>query len=546
MPTIDKPTVQDLAAVNAAYWAQISKIRLQAGIFTFTNHEYQYEPMRSEVRRVCYMKGTRGGFSEIAILRSLHGMIHGYYPEGVLYMFPTTDDVREFGQSRFTPLIHANRLSIGRYVKTGGKGTDTASLKKIHNAFLYLRGARITQKVGDAGESGESSKMRGIGVDRIVFDEVDLMPKEIVAKARGRYGKSARKEEVYISNPTIPDFGIDAQFQKSDQRHWFRKCDCGTWTCAELSFPECVKLRPDGTGYIACSNCGKEVFVRNGEWVPSARENTDYMHGYRWSQLSGTTNDPAEILADFNDPPEGNLGDVYRLRLGLPYVAAEDKLNASVVYACCNNNVMASSSYGPCAMGVDVGKIKHILIGQRIGKEDFELLKAIRLSRWNDIHDLAERFNVKSAAIDIRPYEDEVRRFQEAERYRIYLCEYSENPMQEAVWNNKTKTVKAYRTGLFDRTHSLITEEHLVIPRRCEEIEMFVKQVCNTAKISELNQRTGSAVYRYRVVGTGGDHYRNALNYLYLAASGGKIGRATRDGMARKLPAVADNEYARL
>jgi len=241
--------------------------------------------------------------------------------------------------------------------------------------------------------------------------------------------------------------------------------------------------------------------------------------------LNSMFKDPGQILDQYNDPPQGNLADVYRLRLGMPYVAAEDKLKLTDVYSCCNNDAMATGSQGPCAMGVDVGKIKHVVIGVCTGRDKFQILKMARLSAWEDIHDIAKRFGVTSCVIDIRPYEDEARRFQVAENYRIYLCEYSENPMQDATWNNKDKTVRAYRTGVFDRTHKMFTQDEVELPRRCPEMEVFARQVCSAAKVLVINQRTGTSVYRYQTVGNDGDHYRNAMNYFSLAASGHRLPR---------------------
>jgi len=48
--------------------------------------------------------------------------------------------MRDFSRARFAPLIQKNPESIGRFVKPGGKGTDSAGLKKVHDAMLYLRG----------------------------------------------------------------------------------------------------------------------------------------------------------------------------------------------------------------------------------------------------------------------------------------------------------------------------------------------------------------------------------------------------------------------
>jgi len=536
----DIAALNDLSSSSCAYWLQHCKVNLPGGQFSFKDHEYQTEPIDSPFRRICYMKGTQGGFTELEVLKTLHGLIYRRYPQGALYLFPTTDDVVEFSKSRFNPLIAGNKEQIGRFVKPGGRGTDMASLKKVNDAFLYLRGARLTQKVSGNSEGGESSKLRSIPVDRVVFDEVDLMDPDVIAKAVGRMGHSSVKEEVYISNPTIPDFGIDRIFQTSDQRHWFRKCGCGKWTCAELSFPECVKVDKAGKGYIGCWSCGKPLGIYPGEWVAQKTDARD-LHGYRWSQLTSIYSDPSDILREFMDPPGGNLGDVYRLRLGLPYIAAEDRLKESEVYERCGKYVMMANHKGPCAMGVDVGKIKHVVIGIKTGKDRYEIIKTARVSEWSDIHDLAQRFGVKSAVVDIRPYEDNARQFQREEPYKVFLCEYSENSTIGTSFNDKTGVVKVNRTEVFDSTHRLIAKEMVTLPRLCPEIKEFAKQVCATAKVLETNKKSGTSIYRYKKLGD--EHYRNALNYFYLASSGSRVSNINRIGKMDNM--VADNDYAR-
>lgn len=536
-------TPNDLAAVDAAYWAELRRIKLQKGYWSFEKRQYLREPMQATVRRMCYMKGTQGGWTELEINKSLHGMIFRRYSRGVLYLFPTTDDIRDFSKARFGPLISANPKTIGRYVQN----TDTASLKRVHDAFLYLRGGTLSRHI--EADARESAKLRGISVDRCVFDEVDLMDQDAVAKARGRMGDSEVKEEVYISNPTIPDYGIAAVFEKSDQRHWFRKCSCGEFTCAELEFPACVKYGKDGTGYIACKKCGREVLPDPGEWVVSDREKSAYMHGYRWSQLSSYQNDPGEILSEYTDPPDGNLADVVRLRLGLPYVAAEDRLTKAEVLACCSHYGQLNSHKGPCAMGVDCQKPKRVVIGIRSGMDQYTVLRTLPYpdSNWNGLIDLIKRFNIKSAVIDIRPYEDSAREFQKkAAKHgcRTFLCEYSESTPLGSMYNVKTGICKVNRTEVLDSTHRIVTTPgQLLLPRNdSPEIKEFAEQMCATAKVLETNKRTRQNVYRYRKIGK--DDYRHAFNYFILAASGGKVAISSENRQPRQTHAI--NNYARV
>jgi hypothetical protein len=529
-------TPNDLAQVNPAYWSELSRIKLQKGYWSFEKRQYLREPMESEVRRRCFMKGTQGGFTEMEVNRSLHQMIFGRCPRGVLYLFPTTWDVSEFSKARFGPLIAANPHSMGKYVQN----TDTTSLKKVGESFLFLRGGTLSTHL-EAG-ANEASKLRSISVDKVVFDELDLMDPDAIEKAKGRMGDSDVKEEVYISNPTLPDFGIANVFEKSDQRHWFRKCNsCNEWTCAEIEFPNCVKYKHDGTGYIACKKCGNEVFIDDGQWVAAIRDNSAYMHGYRWSQLSSYRNDPGEILKEYNDPPDGNLGDVIRLRLGLPYVAVEDKLRESDVLECCGDYPMFDSHAGPCAMGIDCQKPKRYLIGIRTGQDKYQLLRMGYFDDtsnpdpdWYTALDLVRRFHVKSCIVDIRPYEDSARVFQRKALKlgcKVYLCEYMESTPLGSMYNDSTGIVKVNRTEIHDATHRMVTTRgKMTIPRRSPEVLVFAKQVSACAKVLETNKKTKQQVYRYRGKIGGPDDYRHCLNYFYLAASGGKVGMSRETG----------------
>ena len=519
---------EEFASVSPSYWATYRQIKLQNGIFSLKDHQYQQEFMNSKARRRCFMKATQAGITESMILACLHSMIYGNTPLGCLYLFPTSDSVGDFSKNRWGPLIAANQRAIGRFVRD----TDAFNLKKVGRAFLFLRGARLSQRI--EGDEYESDKLRGISADRCVFDESDLMPSESVAKARGRMRHSTVQEEVFLSNPTIPGHGIDLMFQQSDQRYWFRKCQaCRKETCAELSFPQCVKLYVQGEarlnafkGYIACSHCGKPLPIYPGHWVATVPANSDVMHGYRWSQLTSAYNDPAEILDNFNDPPEGNLADIYRLRLGLPYVAKEDQLHTNDVLACCGDYLPFTRHPGPCAMGVDVGKTMHVVIGVLVGNERYEIVRTAKVSDWSDVHDLADRYNVRSSVIDIRPYEDSARAFQKGEPYPIYLCEYSEHQSTGPQFNANTGVVKVNRTEIFDRTHRMVvTTGMLKIPRICDETKEFAHQMCQTAKVPKKDERSGSVFFRYQPVGDCQDHFRNAMNYFTLAASGGKIGQ---------------------
>jgi hypothetical protein len=465
-----------------------------------------------------------------------------------LYLFPTAREVSEFSKSRFNPLISLNPSAIGQYIKTVGiKGVDTTNLKSVNGSMLYLRGARLPIHL-EAGNK-EGAQLRGLPADTIVFDELDMMDfEDVIVKAEGRLGASKVGTSAYISNPTLPERGISAVFAKSDQRYWHRRCGCGMWTCAEEEFPDLVGKDKDGKGYIACKKCGKPTDFRVGQWVPKYKEKSDYMWGYQLSQLTSAIprNDPLIILQEYNDPPNGNLGDVIRLRLGRPFISTEDALTSQQVLALCSTRLQADSHPGPCAMGVDVRKHKNVVIGYRSGKNRFSIARVARVTDWDDILRMAKRFNVRSCVVDIRPYEDSARQFQKKMKAKTWLCEYKESLPGGTVYHDGTGVVKVLRTEAFDATHRWIADEvNLSLPADCPEIRQFAIECCNAAKCEVIDKRTKQIMYRYgKLRGDEPDDYRHALNYFYLAATGGHLA-VVRDRFARPRQTHAINEYAR-
>lgn len=538
----ERQQLKMLMDVSAAAWAAYSLIKLGGNTFSFKDHEYQVEPMNVLHRRVCYMKGTGGGFSQLEILKTLHGLIKKRFPQGALYLFPTGDDVSEYSKSRFGPLVGDNPLTIGKFVRS----TDMATLKQIGDAFLYLRGARLSQSVGDSGLK-ESSRLAGIQVDRIVADEPDKMDIESISKARGRMGHSLIKEEAWISNPTDEDYGIDIPWQLSDQRHWFRMCSCGTRTCAEEEFPNCIEKDSAGKGYVACKKCGKALAVGapGSQWVAKYPDRSVEWAGYRWSHLTSVYNDPYEVLQQYSNPPEGNLGDIYRLRLGLPYSSREEKLRKETVLACCGPDGPMLHHQGPCAMGVDNDDSKHVVIGIRTGEDRFQVLWTGKLADSTAVYDMIHRFHVKSIIMDLRPNAESARAFAKAARAagcRTLLAEYTDSILQDAFINDDTGIIKIYRTGVFDLTHRAFTENQITIPRQCSATDEYAIQCCNCVKAKDTNAK-GQVVYRYKKTGNGHDHLRNATNYFVLAAR--RIAKAAARGHASHRATKTDNEYVR-
>jgi len=548
-----------LACTKSAFtWAYLEKIILPNDVtFDCRDRPYLIEPMKNKKPVVGCMKATGGGFSiSVGLLPSFHGLLYSRYPQGVGHYFPTDKHMRIYVKSSFDPMIRKNTRQIGQFVKTGRKGTDSAEFKTVNGKNLFLFGATITPTEEGAGKAAQ---LFGFQFDRLVPDETDQMEPAALSMMTRRMdnacvdGVKGKSEIRYIANPSDVDWGIDLIWQPSNQMYWFVKClSCGHFTCPVDEFlndPEGsigiykskeAKINPLWEGYVRCSKCGRPIRNGPGEYVAKRPEVKD-LDCYQWSHLCSLYVDPAKILYEFRHPPFNNLANVYRLHLGLPYSPSENKLRVQQVYQCCGFDAMSDTSKGPCAIGVDIGKPHYFVIGVRTDRENYEILKVGTRDELSEIHDLCRKFNVKSGVLDIGPEGEAQRQFQKNERFRIYLCRYNESPVREVDYNNNTGVVSVFRTGIFDKTHRLITEGKIKLPRQCRDIDEFARQCCLPVK-KRIEQRT-RVVYRYVTGGDGKDHYRNALNYFVIAASGSKLA-IMNENFGKKID--VDNSYKRI
>jgi hypothetical protein len=475
-----------LMQADSCFWAIKNQIKGQA--FTLKGYEHIADIMRDSNRKKAVMKGAQGGGTTLFMLDAIHGLIYNKYPQGVIYYFPTEKSVEGFSKTRFGPLVNDNP-AIREYLTS----TKSVSIKKVGKTFLSLLGAKSTQSIQ--------------GKKRDLFDD------DMAEQTKQRILNSTIKKEVDLGTPTIPDFGIAKCYSDSDQKHWMIPCpSCNEYTCLAIEFPACVKFKK-GRAYFACVKCGKEINPRQGKWV--AKHPDRDVSGYLISHFLNQHCDLDDVMARWEKAQmEGKVGEFTNSILGLPFIAAEDRLTISDVMNCCGTDIMLPNCMEGTAMGADIGKTNHAVIAKKKDKERAKIIYMCRVSGFPALHDLAQRFNVKSAVIDLRPYEESFRKFQAEEPYKVFGCEYRDKMRTFMKEDDKDGVYVVSRTEMFDKTHAWTKHQKIEIPRECDEVGEFAKQMCNCAKVLEENEQ-GDRIYRYRKLGD--DHYRNAVNYLWLA-----------------------------
>jgi hypothetical protein len=486
-----------------AKWA-LSRIRLDGRPFSFTGHEYLRAIYDDTAPHMVLSKAAQIGGTTWAILRSLHACLTGL---NVIYFFPTRTDVLEFSKSRVGPLLAENPFLLRLMTDT-----DTAGLKRIGDAHLYLRG--MQSSVG----------MKSVPADMVVFDELDETSPAAKAMALERLAHSDYKRVIELSNPSLPDYGIDEQYQKSDQRHWTLRCGaCGSWTALDKEFPtklgeevRIILAREDGSFYRACPKCAAELDIGAGEWVADFPERP--IHGYRISQLFSATVEPGEILSEYRSTRFPDR--FYNLKIGIPWADLSRRLDAAFVLSLCGaGHLEESSESGSCTMGVDTGRDLHVVILCREGWGEKAQARLVHLAVCHDFQELdrlMERFRMTYVVIDGLPETHATREYARRHPRTVFMNFFNEHQRGAPKWDEETAVIQVNRTEALDASRAVVRDRRLILPCRSPMIEEFAQHLASDAKVLEEDEETG--IQKYRYVRTGTNHFSMAFTYAWLAA----------------------------
>ena len=479
--------------------------------FNLKQHQFQRDVLEDESRVIVVRKAAQLGFSEVVTIRCLYGQIMGRYQIGALFLMPSQLDVADFSRARFSPLILNNPQKIGKFIEQ----TDAASIKRICQSTLYLRGGKSTWNIENLKKS--SSQLISVPCDVLIVDEVDHHEQNMLLLAKERLGHSLVRDEFYLGTPSIPGWGISELYEKSDQKIWVIKCkSCNTENHLEGDFPNCLEQLSNGNVVRACRNCHKEIFPHDGYWI--AQNPKSETSGYWVSQLNSVFTDLKELLNYYKNPPAAGLQEFYNSRLGVPWIPAENRITPQDVYVNCGPDFMGANSQGPCCAGIDVGAVLHIVIARRLQEKQVEIVYLGRVSDWNELHNLCRNFGVQFVVIDAEPETRQCRSWQQSESFPIFLADYNPNPLTAAIWNEESMTLKIGRTESLDMVHEHLTSPgKLILPSRNSEVDEYAKQCSSICKVLEQDD-LGNRTFKYRKTGPA-DHYAHATGYCLWAAT---------------------------
>lgn len=522
---LDESALRKLATRNAAAFVYYNKIQNEnQKLIEFDNHRFLLQPYTDEAKTQVARKSTQVGWSTLAIIKSIH--FSNYRHANVIYTLPSKSVVKDFVTPKVDPLIASNPVIAAMIGKT-----DSAGLKSVGKRFIYFRG------------SWEQSSAITISGDVLINDEFDRSNQLVLETYKTRLDAAAINNptmgiEWAFSNPSVPGAGVDALWQDSDQKHWYitcRRCNKEQY----MEWPDNIDIEQ---AIYVCKHCKRpltEEDRRDGRWI---RHRISDVSGYWVNQLMVPWI-PAEKIIK-NSKKDQQI--FHNFTLGLPYVASEDKLTGETIRRAI---ILEENPKIDNAIGVDVGLVKHYVIGNKYG-----IFRVGTCTTWEEIEDLRNRYSAHMV-IDAMPMPDPAMRLVQKYPGKVFMCYFSENKKQLEVieWGegDKDGVVLADRTKIIDAVVADIRSQDIVFNMPPETLTEYIKhaEAMYRVVIEELTSeggKTGKVKQQWLTIGSKPDHYIFATVYWRMALEQtlhhGNVIRPNNPHAIDLLPPVHANE----
>ena len=423
-----KITKEDLYRADFHSWLKGRYLLPTGESYTFNGFEYLEDITKHRWKpydQVFIIKPSQVGVSEL-MLALPFWMNCRNLPKwkGSGYFFPAREQLQDHIKARFLPMFdYDNEKS--RWLK-GKLGQQNLRYISINGKPIYFRSGQTRRE------------LISIALDFAVIDEFDEFenPISVVPTLEARFGQSDYGFMFGGSTPTMPEIGIDAAFSMSNQHNWYMACDC----CGkEFSPLNEVKLRGvenaivrapiSGDVGMVCPNCHDltQTNGKPGRWILDEKKDNQ-KYGYAISRLFTSRHKLSKILQEYEDAL--NLQEFYNSTLGIAYAPKNARLQRSAIIDSANGpEQMPQFSKEPTWMGIDVGKRCHWVVGQKTEFGKITVL-AYGACSFDQLTEITRRYNVKSCVIDLRPYQEEVKKFIAGKR-GFLAAEFATQPQED-------------------------------------------------------------------------------------------------------------------
>lgn len=513
---------------DAGTWA--TKFRVMGAPFP-GNYSFKYHPWAREMLNWCGNwcgpKAAQMGYTEVALNRTFYTI--DILKKDVMYVLPkAVPDAADFSAARFTPA-----LELSAHLKQLFQDANNVGHKRAGSANLYVRGAQ------------SRSGMKSIPASLMIFDELDEMPPENVNL--GKYRMAGQQEgttqEIKISTPSLPEFGIDKVYGQSTKEHFFFKCPCCS-KFTEMTYPESFVITAESLldpriseSHYICKECknvlpneGKVDFLAGGEWVKTENQDAE-IRGFHIPQLysmahGGTPVEfaKAKLTADLDPTTEQEF---FNSALGRPHVVKGARLERTLL-----NSLQSAYRRGDHApvngvrvLGVDVGTWIHYEVGEyQLTKgyttdvnvlSNYRVLDQNKVPNFEDLDKLMRQWQIHTCVIDANPDRRKAREFSSRFPGFVYLCFYANGCKgNECNVNQEASTISVDRTNWLDASIGRFKSHRIALPADLQE--EYIVHLTNLVRKYDRDHN-GNPVGVWVTVGTGQDHFGHARCYAEIA-----------------------------
>jgi hypothetical protein len=499
-------------------------------------------------RRLVITKSTQAGVSTMAMVKMFHFAAN--WPVRIFYTLPRQQDVLDFVSTRITPMISSSPYLQSKL----DSKVDNAHAKKLADSYLFFMELSVEARMMPA--------------DALFVDEVDLSNPDFMGTALNRLDASRWKLQMYLSTPTVPNYGIHGLYNTSDMRQWLVKCP----KCRhEQALDWEVNLRIVGPNnnptkvFYGCAKCSAEIsidHIQTGRWVAQHPERSAETVGFHVHQM--LTTQAHALYTIFRDPQTTTV-EFYRKRLGKPYEIGGGSIGRDDLLAGCFDQPYEFESVwdgkSTYYLGADQGNEIQVVVAKVERDSRRPKIVHVELIPIQDgfrrLAQLMDIYRVRKAVIDGNPNRHEAINMVKQFPGRVLVADYVE---QKETWKtrigmpnipglkNVVSTTTIDRTTGFDSLMDSIKKGEWQLPGQSPDlhpdIELLIDHVTALKRDVET-RRTASGekqVFVWRKLRA--EHLAHAWLYLKTALEINRGKTLRMAVLSDSVPVVeADDDY---
>lgn len=494
----------NLSDISIHAWIQEYGIKNEKGDpLDFKDHLFLFDIYRDTSPNLVVMKAAQVGLSTLEVLKMLYEARQ--QKKDFIYTLPTDQDVQTFVGGKVNRIIAQNPI-LQQYTQD----KDTIEQKQVGDSMIYFRGT-FTARAAIM-----------VAADRLIHDEKDSSKQDVIDAYEARLQHSKYKEKHTFSHPSVPGFGVDVEWQKSDQKHWFITCP----SCKKqqyLSFPESINFNTKEFVCKKCSGVLSKEDRRKGKWI--AKYNNREYSGY-WVSLLMCPWVSASEIVDKYQSPQVTKDFFWNKILGLPYMGDTNTVTRETIMRNVSNAVNLQDEV---VIGADSGLTKHYVLGNKDG-----IFHYGKTETWADIEVFLNRFPKSILLIDALPDLTRPRELREKYPGRVFLVHYARDrkTMELVRWGNNEEegNVTVDRNRTIQMCVDEIVDNRWTFNGTPEEWENYTQHWLNIYRVQELDAME-RPVFIWKKKNTE-DHWVHASLYWRVGMSkfGSKEGQIIQPG----------------